>query len=114
MSYQLLHINVTDVNDNPPVFDRHIYVANVTENSPVNTKVTTIHANDADTGVNGELIYSIPSGIAEDKFVVEKSTGVVSVRYRLDREERSSYTVTGKYSCAGTDFVLSYTRVALK
>lgn len=43
-------INIADVNDNPPVFERSVYKANVTENLSSKTPIVTIHATDRDIG----------------------------------------------------------------
>ena len=41
-------VNVLDLNDNAPIFDKSIYFANVVENSPVNTSVIQVQARDQD------------------------------------------------------------------
>ena len=47
------------------------------------------------TGVNGELSYYLPPGLAEDRFLLDSSTGQLSTTVSLDREEQASYTLTG-------------------
>ncbi|XP_064457989.1 cadherin-87A-like isoform X2 [Ornithodoros turicata] len=93
-------VNVIDVNDNPPVFDRDSYSAVVAEDAPPGSVVTTIVASDRDSGAYGEagLVYSLLGNGAE-KFFVSPSSGVVTVApcetpgngNCLDFETRSSY-----------------------
>jgi len=47
------------------------------------------------TAVNTDLTYLISAGVAEDKFTVNSTTGVVSTTQRLDRETRDSWIITG-------------------
>jgi len=47
------------------------------------------------TAVNTDLTYLISDGVAEDKFTVNSTTGVVSTTRRLDRETRDSWIIIG-------------------
>ena len=58
-STALVNITVSDVNDNAPRFDKFTYLADVREDSKVNTVVTVVHAVDDDEGLAGEIVYSI-------------------------------------------------------
>lgn len=49
-SFQVLHIYVEDVNDNPPHFKQHLYRANVSEAAPKGTFVLKVEATDMDLG----------------------------------------------------------------
>jgi len=49
-TYAALTVHVIDVNDNPPVFERSVYVVNVSEGVKLGSVVTTVHAVDKDTG----------------------------------------------------------------
>ena len=53
-----------------------------------------VKATDEDEGINGELTYDLPLGIAEDKFRVDPRTGRLSTTAPLDREAKSIYTLT--------------------
>ena len=57
---------MTGVNEHDPVWDAFspVYVDATTayeipESSPIGTSIVTIGASDADTGVDGELLYSL-------------------------------------------------------
>ncbi|NWX65283.1 PCDGC protein, partial [Promerops cafer] len=53
-----VRINVTDANDNPPVFSKRVYEARVAENLPAGSVVLQVVATDADVGSNGRVSYS--------------------------------------------------------
>lgn len=54
-------INVTDANDNRPVFSIPPggYVANISEDAEVGTFVITVVATDLDVGRHGQITYAI-------------------------------------------------------
>ena len=61
----VVKIAVSDVNDSPPAFSNSRYSAVVPENSPVNTLVTRITAQDPDTGLAGEVHYALAGMITK-------------------------------------------------
>ncbi|XP_024284894.2 protocadherin gamma-A10-like isoform X10 [Oncorhynchus tshawytscha] len=88
-----IDITVMDVNDNAPVCGLPVYKANVNENSPVGTFVTTVSADDADQGVNGEVTFSIAHVAKEAKelFELNVETGEIKVVGKLDFEKTKYY-----------------------
>ncbi|KAL3878028.1 hypothetical protein ACJMK2_035664, partial [Sinanodonta woodiana] len=59
-----LTVNILDANDNSPVFPGKVYASSVSAGfyTPGNSVViTTVHATDADSGVFGQISYSITS-----------------------------------------------------
>ncbi|XP_076362796.1 protein dachsous-like isoform X2 [Tachypleus tridentatus] len=91
---QILNICVEDVNDNPPQFYQHVYEAVVSEESPVGTVVIQVEASDKDLGINGNLTYIIPKGLASDKFTINEQSGQILTAASLDREEKATYLLT--------------------
>ncbi|XP_071299876.1 protocadherin gamma-B5-like [Agelaius tricolor] len=86
-------INVTDANDNPPVFSKSLYEARVSENLPAGSLVLQVQATDADAGTNGQVSYSfgnVPDAISA-MFAVDRETGEVRTAGALDFEEKSKY-----------------------
>lgn len=53
-----LNINISDANDNTPVFSSFSYRGKVAENG-VGLVVAVVNASDADSGLAGEIQYSI-------------------------------------------------------
>jgi hypothetical protein len=80
-------VNVLDVNDNKPIFGGP-YGARVSEAASRGTNVITVKATDKDSGVRGEIRYSIVGGNIGGAFAVHDRTGVVTVYSNLDRETR--------------------------
>ena len=83
-SWLALQVDVDDVNDNAPVFERRSYVVSVSEDAPVNTVLTSVSASDRDLGDNGRLVYRLAS--RSDVFSINSATGQVRVAAALDRE----------------------------
>lgn len=92
-----IFMNVLDVNDNAPGFDKPTKRVTLLENSPVGTFVTSLNASDADHGANGELSYSFdkftPSHVLK-LFSVDSVTGEIRVTGQVDREQAHVYDVT--------------------
>uniref|UniRef100_A0A8C5FR99 Protocadherin 1b n=1 Tax=Gadus morhua TaxID=8049 RepID=A0A8C5FR99_GADMO len=90
-SSALLRVTVTDQNDNPPKFERDHYEAELSEISPVGHSILQVRANDADTGTNGEIDYSLhqASETVQRLLRIDRSTGVILVKGQVDREEEN-------------------------
>ncbi|KAA0709478.1 Protocadherin-1 Cadherin-like protein 1 [Triplophysa tibetana] len=87
-----LKVQVTDMNDNTPVFSPTLYVVEFAEENQPGDKVLDVVATDADSGTNAELIYSITGGsIPEGLFEINPNTGEVRVMSQLDREQLDHY-----------------------
>ncbi len=90
----LVHISVIDTND-APIFTSALFLANVTENSPVETSVITVSALDDDSILDwNSFFFSIEHGNTNFSFAVDPSSGVISVNSPLDRELISVYNLT--------------------
>ena len=61
-----IHISVTDINDNPPVFSKDIYNVSIKHEMATNIPITKVMANDADEGENGKVSYQISAETSED------------------------------------------------
>ncbi|XP_039576303.1 protocadherin gamma-B3-like, partial [Passer montanus] len=88
-----VHINVTDANDNPPVFSKSVYEARVAENLPVGSVVLRVVATDADLGSNGRVSYAF-GNVPEDVpslFTINSDSGEVRTAGLLDFEEKNKY-----------------------
>ena len=51
-------VDVLDINDTPPKFEKDSYSEFVSENVPVGTVIAELRATDADTAANTDLTYS--------------------------------------------------------
>ena len=88
-SRALVHLFVTDVNDNYPIFYPVTYIESILSNSKPGN-LTQITATDADEGSNGQIIYSIIKG-DEGKFDIDSSSGVLRTLSSLDSKVKGFY-----------------------
>ncbi|XP_034453475.1 protocadherin alpha-5-like isoform X8 [Hippoglossus hippoglossus] len=93
-----LHItvNVQDVNDNVPVFDKQLYKATVAENTQQGATVISVHAQDLDEGLNGEILYSFINHDNDNnvnKFKINAVTGEITVNGELDHEKSNAVEI---------------------
>uniref|UniRef100_A0A8D0CWR8 FAT atypical cadherin 4 n=1 Tax=Sander lucioperca TaxID=283035 RepID=A0A8D0CWR8_SANLU len=94
-SYVSVTVHVTDVNDNPPVFDPDEYFPIVQENVPSGTTVIKMNATDRDSGANAVMAYVIQSSDS-DLFVIDPNTGTITTQGFLDYEAKQVYHLTVK------------------
>ncbi|XP_006818278.2 neural-cadherin-like [Saccoglossus kowalevskii] len=95
-SYATVEINLIDVNDNVPLFSLPNYGASVPEMSIQGTFVFQVTAEDADTGSNAEITYSIiedPETDDWNSFRINSRTGQIYTTQRFDRETKGSYLI---------------------
>ncbi|NWI09040.1 PCDG1 protein, partial [Crypturellus soui] len=89
-----IRINVTDANDNAPVFSKSTYEARVRENVPTGSLVLQVRATDADAGSNGRVSYSfsnVPNAVRA-VFSIDSDNGDIRSVGILDFELRNKYT----------------------
>ncbi|KAH0618142.1 hypothetical protein JD844_017128 [Phrynosoma platyrhinos] len=89
-------INVTDANDNPPIFTQDLYKVSVHENSPLGSQLLQVLASDKDEGTNAQVRYefsNIPAN-SQKTFSLDPIHGIISVMGPLDFEETKEYTMT--------------------
>ncbi|VDI37920.1 protocadherin delta 1 [Mytilus galloprovincialis] len=82
-------VNIDDVNDNDPKFDKDVYNARVLENLK-DFNVTSLHATDQDTDVNGIITYSLAKSSVGVPFQV-MPYGTIKTTKLLNREDQDRY-----------------------
>ncbi|KAL3853661.1 hypothetical protein ACJMK2_017186 [Sinanodonta woodiana] len=103
-----LTIILTDVNDHSPVFHNggvptSSYTIYLDENVSVGYTVTSlVVASDADSGVNGNIMYTIVSGDGASVFLTDVSTGVITTNAAIDYETKSQYSLIVQAADGGT------------
>lgn len=75
----IVTIDVTDLNDNAPIFTEHTYKATVSELAPRGHFITQVQASDADSSDQDNLEFSIKSGNEEMNFSIDKHTGAIVI-----------------------------------
>ncbi|NXE42329.1 CDHR2 protein, partial [Ptilorrhoa leucosticta] len=90
-SFNYLSLTIEDVPNLDPRFLNEPYSGSVPENCDLGTTVLTVTAMDRDTGVNDEIFYDITN--ASVPFVINVTTGTITVSEPLDREQLPSEEV---------------------
>ncbi|XP_067097012.1 LOW QUALITY PROTEIN: cadherin EGF LAG seven-pass G-type receptor 3 [Osmerus mordax] len=87
----IVSVQVTDVNDNPPIFVSTPFQASVLESAPVGSSILHIQAIDTDSADNARLEYRLTGTSPDTPFVINAATGWVTVSSALDRESVEHY-----------------------
>ncbi|KAM6299700.1 LOW QUALITY PROTEIN: uncharacterized protein AAHN32_007161 [Aegotheles albertisi] len=90
-----LCINVTDANDNPPVFAQDRYRVSLREDAPPGSTVLNVSASDADVGTNARITYGfgkMPAKVLQ-KFVVDAESGTITLQEALDFEDMRAFSL---------------------
>lgn len=89
-------IQVTDINDNPPLFDQQAYRQTIPEVVYPGSFVLQVTARDKDQGPNGDVRYSLLKGknSHSDWFSIDPVTGIITTATALDFESEPAPSVT--------------------
>jgi len=90
-AFLLVEVDIEDINDNAPVFERPSYTVMVPEDAAVGFLVMTVSAHDRDVGDNGRIVYQLAT--ESDVFSVNSATGEVRLSASLDRETAAVHEV---------------------
>lgn len=93
----LIFVNILDINDNAPDFDKPVKRVTLLENSPGGTLVTSLTAFDADHGLNGEIQYSFHKYTSRHVLQivsVDPDSGEIRVTGVVDHEHAHVYDIT--------------------
>ncbi|XP_075199486.1 protocadherin gamma-B4-like [Anomaloglossus baeobatrachus] len=87
-----IQLNVSDVNDNSPVFEKMNYILYIGENNQPGTSIHNVRAADPDGEENGKISYSILNSNVEDIPVssyisINSVTGVLYAQRSFDYEQ---------------------------
>nr|XP_056718411.1 protocadherin gamma-B5-like isoform X4 [Euleptes europaea] len=90
-----IQINVSDTNDNFPVFSQEHYKVKLRENLPVGSFVLQTVASDDDEGTNAQITYHFSNVQlnGQEKFSLDPVNGTIILKGPLDFEETKEYTV---------------------
>ncbi|XP_028975084.2 protocadherin alpha-3 isoform X27 [Esox lucius] len=100
-----INIEVLDVNDNSPIFNKGLYSVMLKENAPLGSIVIQINATDLDEGSNGDVIYSFGNEIdpkLHELFGLDRITGQITVKGLIDFEENNNYEIDIQASDKGS------------
>ena len=103
-------IQITDLNDNYPIFDPPMYTKLIPENYAIGKSILQINATDLDFG---KLTYSIESKTIELPFAINATTGIIVPTKSLDRESTAEYIFSVKSADSGIPILSSNTTVKI-
>ncbi|XP_061463307.1 protocadherin beta-16-like [Rhineura floridana] len=106
-STRIVHVHISDVNDNPPVFETTFYEMQLRENNIPGLLIGSIHAVDLDTEQNAKVTYSLLPGKVSDgptsSYVsINSETGNLYAIRSLDYEEVKDFHVTVRAQDSGS------------
>ncbi|XP_076595462.1 protocadherin gamma-C5-like isoform X49 [Chaetodon auriga] len=107
-------INVLDINDNFPVFEKNVYKVSLGEKSIKGAVIIKPKATDADEGLNGEIEFSFGSRTPDSVlsvFDINPLTGELTLKGELDYETTKSYDVDVTAKDKGTPEMEGHCRV---
>ncbi|XP_075697796.1 cadherin-23 isoform X1 [Rhinoderma darwinii] len=92
-----VRVNVLDVNDNVPIFQKDSYLGAIRENEPSVITVIKLRATDEDSPPNNQITYSITEASAYRNFfeiAISEGYGVITVIRPLDYEQIPNGVIT--------------------
>ncbi|XP_061685390.1 protocadherin-23 [Syngnathoides biaculeatus] len=78
-----VHIEIQDLNDNPPVFNPERYATTIGSHAPPGTELLGVVAADADAGRFGSVTYHILPADRSALFALDQQTGLLSLTSSL-------------------------------
>ncbi|XP_073477027.1 protocadherin gamma-B5-like isoform X22 [Aquarana catesbeiana] len=92
---RIIRLEISDVNDNPPVFMKAPYVVYLPENNLPGSSIYRVQASDADYGENAKIVYSIYSEEfpVPSYFSVNGENGVLYAQRSFDYEKQKEFII---------------------
>ncbi|XP_044081889.1 protocadherin gamma-B1-like [Neovison vison] len=92
-------LQISDINDNAPIFHQASYLVHVAENNPPGASIAQVSAFDPDLGPNGRVSYSIVASDLEPRALasyvsVSAQSGVVVAQRAFDHEQLRAFELT--------------------
>lgn len=85
-------VHVEDKNDNAPDFTATLYTVSIVENNDKGASIIRVSATDKDSGVNGQVHYSLHVE-SQELFVINSFTGIITANASLDRETHGDESI---------------------
>ncbi|XP_011700823.1 PREDICTED: DE-cadherin isoform X2 [Wasmannia auropunctata] len=96
-------VDILDINDNPPFFDKAAYEESVPQDLPVGREVMRVSATDIDDGINSVVRYDLIAKKQEDSsyFRIDRETGVIFLNKTIDRSPNSKFSIVATATDTG-------------
>ncbi|XP_062985767.1 protocadherin beta-16-like [Elgaria multicarinata webbii] len=106
-STKMINIHISDVNDNPPVFQKPLHEMQIRENNIPGLLIGSVHAVDLDMEQNAKVTYSLLPGKVGDGPVtsyisINSETGNVYALRSLDYEHIKDFQITVRATDGGS------------
>lgn len=117
-SIQYVTVQITDVNDNAPQFEKSKYELLLDENNLPGAFITLMTATDVDFAKNGQVTYTILESYISGSSIttyltIEPSTGAIYALRTFDREEINTISLVVQARDGGTPQLSNNTTVVL-
>ncbi|XP_056372740.1 protocadherin gamma-B1-like isoform X8 [Hyla sarda] len=94
----VIQLDVSDVNDNAPTFEKLMYTAYVPENNAQGSSIFSIQTRDMDSGDNAKVFYSLSSINNEETplsnyISINPVTGVIYAQQPFDYEQHKEFNI---------------------
>lgn len=115
----IIHLSISDINDNVPIFDRQTpYAIHLSENTipSLTHPIVRLHAIDADANENGRVNYHFSGQVSESirqTFELNSQTGELFLLRSLDFEQIKEYRIQIRAQDSGPVSVPVYTVVLI-
>ena len=110
-------VNVTDVNDNVPLFEKSLYTVSLEESYPVGQTFLHLKATDVDSGLNGKIKYFFPKTQSRTLkyFKLDPQTGELSLAKPLNHKQQHlfDFQVVAQDSAARAKLSLTTVQVTV-
>ncbi|XP_060134094.1 protocadherin gamma-B6 isoform X29 [Zootoca vivipara] len=106
-THKTISIQISDINDNPPAFEKSSYTAYIPENNPSGTSIFHVKASDPDLDRNARITYSILNsnikGLPLSSYVsINSETGVMYAQRSFDYEQFREFQIQVKAQDGGS------------
>ncbi|CAM4590105.1 unnamed protein product [Lepidochelys olivacea] len=104
---KIILLQISDINDNAPVFEKPSYTAYVPENNPSGASIFSVKASDRDLDRNARVTYSILSSNLEEVALssyisINSQTGAIYAQRSFDYEQFREFEVQVKAQDGGS------------
>ena len=109
-----VHISVTDVNDNTPVFSQNVYNVSINNEHDKTTPIVVLSATDLDSGKNGRISYHLSSRTSElskDHFSIDEGSGEIFILKTFPMGKSQSFELFVKATDEGNPPLSSIAKV---
>lgn len=109
-----VHISVTDINDNAPIFSKKVYNVSIENELSEMSPVAILFARDLDSGKMGRIAYhfsSQSSDIVKSHFELDKTTGEIFLRKKFTLGQQLTYALYVEATDGGSPPLSSFAKV---